>query len=213
MADFYENDDVRIAAVRLGPWETNCYTVTCRHTADSLVVDAPGDVDAVMGPLESTTPRYLLLTHDHPDHVLALRELRERLGVPLAAHEADASELEIKPDRLLRDGETLRLGKTSLTVLHTPGHTPGSVCFSLPGFLLAGDTIFPGGPGKTFHPDGFRDIISSIKGKIFTLPDDTLILPGHGGTITVADARKEYQAFAARPHREDLYGDVLWSTA
>jgi hydroxyacylglutathione hydrolase len=95
-------------------------------------------------------------------------------------------------------------------VLHTPGHTPGSLCFKIGRYLFVGDTIFPGGPGHTDTPDDFRKILASITGKIFTLPGNTLILPGHGDGTTVRKAREEYAVFASHPHIEELSGDVLW---
>jgi hydroxyacylglutathione hydrolase len=98
-------------------------------------------------------------------------------------------------------------------VLHTPGHTPGSLCFKITRYLFAGDTIFPGGPGHTDTPDDFREILTSITGKILTLPDSTLILPGHDDGTTVKKAREEYKVFASHPHPPDLSGDVLWLSA
>jgi glyoxylase-like metal-dependent hydrolase (beta-lactamase superfamily II) len=95
-------------------------------------------------------------------------------------------------------------------VLHTPGHSPGSICFLTGNILLAGDTIFPGGPGKTGSPDDFREIIHSLEQKIFVLPDDTKIFPGHGEPTTVKDAKQEYAVFSGKSHNPDLYGDVLW---
>ncbi|MCJ7605677.1 MAG: MBL fold metallo-hydrolase, partial [Dehalococcoidales bacterium] len=192
---------------------TNTYTVVCQETLESLIIDAPGDPDAVIRMLKGTLPRYILLTHNHPDHIGSLAELHSRLAVPLAAHAADAVGLAVQPDILLNDGDTLDLGKLKVRVLHTPGHTPGGLCFHIGDYLLAGDTIFPGGPGKTWMPDDFKEIIISITGKIFRLPEDTLILPGHGENTTVAKARAEYDGFASRPHGDDLCGDVLWASA
>jgi hydroxyacylglutathione hydrolase len=211
MTRVFENETIRIDRATLGPWETNCYAVICPGTGDSLVVDAPDEPDTIAALVAGTTPRYLLLTHNHPDHVLVLAELREKLGVPLLGHAADADGLPVGFDRILQDGDTLDLGAATLTVLYTPGHTPGSVCLYSPGFLLAGDTVFPGGPGKTFSPDGFRELLTSIRDKILALPDETVILPGHGEGTTVGAVRKEYQVFTALPHPDDLYGDVTWT--
>jgi hydroxyacylglutathione hydrolase len=202
--------DILIRRLVLGPYETNCYIIVCKKTQDSLVVDAPADASAIIDALQGTTPRYILLTHDHYDHTGTLASLRSRLKVPLAAHAADSTTLKIPPEIVLKDGDTLTLGNLDIEVLHTPGHTPGSLCFRIGRYLIAGDTIFPGGPGKTWSPGDFREILNSITGKVLDLPEETLIFPGHGEGTTVSKSREEYAAFAARPHPDNLYGDVLW---
>jgi glyoxylase-like metal-dependent hydrolase (beta-lactamase superfamily II) len=111
---------------------------------------------------------------------------------------------------LLEDGNIVSFGKVTLNVLHTPGHTPGSICFITGNILLAGDTIFPGGPGKTGTSDDFRQIIQSLEQKIFMLPDDVKIYPGHGEPTTVKKAKEEFAFFSAKSHDANLCGDVLW---
>jgi len=202
--------DIKIERLKLGPWETNAYTVTCLETKQSALVDAPDDADRIMESLKGTVPRFILLTHDHTDHVGALAEMRSRLKVPLAAHTRDSAYLKPAPERLLGDGDTLVLGNLKLEVMHTPGHTPGSLCFKVGRFLLAGDTIFPGGPGHTGTPSDFKKIIKSLTEKIFVLPDDTEIYPGHGDSTVVKKSKEEFAAFSARPHAPNLCGDVLW---
>jgi len=95
-------------------------------------------------------------------------------------------------------------------VLHTPGHTPGSLCFRVGRYLISGDTIFPGGPGRTSSPDDFKQIIKSITEKIFVLPDDTQIYPGHGNSTVLKNEKEEFAVFASRPHEPNLCGEVLW---
>ncbi len=204
---------IRIDKLTLGPYETNAYIVVCRQTGESLVVDAPARASAIIASLKETRPRYILLTHDHYDHTGVMVSLRSRLKVPLATHEASSYQLKTPPEILLKDGDTMALGKLRVDVMHTPGHTPGSLCFKIAEYLFAGDTIFPGGPGHTDSPDDFREILTSITQKIFMLPGETLILPGHGDGITVEKAREEYTVFASRPHPPDLFGDVLWLSA
>jgi len=111
---------------------------------------------------------------------------------------------------LLNEGDVLWLGELEFTILHTPGHTPGSLCFRVGRYLLSGDTIFPGGPGKTSSSDDFRQIIKSITKKIFVLPDDTRIYPGHGDSTVLRKEKDEFAVFVSRPHARDLHGDVLW---
>ena len=185
-----EDDAIQIERLELGPFGTNAYIVTSRGTRDSALVDAPAEASIIVDKLKNTTPKYILLTHNHMDHVGALDQLRAELKIPLAAHSADARNLNSPPERLLDNGDTVRLGELKFTVLHTPGHTPGSLCFRVGRYLISGDTIFPGGPGKTSSPDNFKQIIKSITEKIFVLPDDTQIYPGHGNS-TVLKKEKE----------------------
>jgi len=95
-------------------------------------------------------------------------------------------------------------------VLHTPGHTPGGLCFLTDKYLIAGDTLFPGGPGKTQSPADFRRIIESITQKLFELPEDTQVFPGHGEATTIKEAKQQYEVFSTRPHDPNLHGDVVW---
>ena len=117
------------------------------------------------------------------------------------------------PELLLSDGDTISFGNLKLEVLHTPGHTPGSLCFKVGRYLISGDTIFPGGPGKTRSPDNLREIIKSITEKIFVLPEDTPIYPGHGGSTVLKKEKDEFAVFSSRSHNPDLCGDVLWLSA
>jgi glyoxylase-like metal-dependent hydrolase (beta-lactamase superfamily II) len=100
-----------------------------------------------------------------------------------------------------------------MTVLHTPGHSPGSICLLTGKHLFVGDTLFPGGPGHTRTPSAFKQLIESITQKLLVLPEDTRVYPGHGRDTTIEKAKGEFTAFAKRPHAADLCGDVLWRTA
>ena len=213
MVTIINDVEIRIEKLTLGPYQTNAYIVVCRKTGESLVVDAPAGASEIIDGLDGTQPRYILLTHDHFDHTGVLDSLRSELKVPLATHVESSRQLKTPPEMLLNDGNNLSLGNLKIDVLHTPGHTPGGLCFKIGKYLLAGDTIFPGGPGKTFSPGDFSQILNSITEKIYTLTDDTLILPGHGDNITVKKSREEYAVFASRPHRDDICGDILWLSA
>ena len=205
-----KNDQIQIYRLELGPYSTNSYILTCRKTNESVVVDAPGDVDLVLAQLNKTHPQFLLMTHDHFDHMGGLLELKSALDIPVAAHLADASDLPLKPDLFLNDGDEISMGAVKLRVLYTPGHTPGSICFLIGNYLIAGDTLFPGGPGKTQTPNDFRQIVKSISEKLFGLPEDTKVYPGHGEATTIGREKKLFQLFSARPQDPELHGDVLW---
>ena len=144
------------------------------------------------------------------DHIGALAELKSKLRIPIGAHRLDANGLPLRPELLLSEGEEVSCGNMSLKVLHTPGHTPGSLCFLIGKYLISGDTIFPGGPGKTKSPADLKQIIESITGKILILPDDTEIYPGHGDSTLLRKEKREFAIFSSRSHDPDLFGDVLW---
>jgi len=210
MTIIVEDSTMRIEKLELGPFGTNAYIATCLRSQDSALIDAPAEANIIKSKLKDTAPQYILLTHSHMDHTGALSQLRAELKVPLAAHNSDGKNLTPSPELLLNDGDTVRLGELKFTVLHTPGHTPGSLCFSIGRYLISGDTIFPGGPGKTSSPDDFKEIIRSITDKIFALPDDTQIYPGHGNSTVLKNEREKFAVFASRRHETSLCGDVLW---
>ena len=144
-----EDNGIWVEKLELGQFGTNAYILGCPKTQDSALVDAPAEANVIIDKLKNTTPKYILLTHNHIDHIGALAGLRVELKVPVAAHASDTSNLTPPPEILLNDGDVIRVGESKLTVLHTPGHTPGSLCFRIGRYLISGDTIFPGGPGKT----------------------------------------------------------------
>jgi glyoxylase-like metal-dependent hydrolase (beta-lactamase superfamily II) len=210
MAVVIKDDDIQIEKLELAPFGTNAYIVVCLQTKASLLVDAPGEADTILDRLQGTNPKYILLTHNHRDHVGVLDELRSKLGVPLVAHTSDSGGLSSPPEMLMGDGDTILLGNLKFEVLHTPGHTPGSLCFKVGRYLLSGDTIFPGGPGRTGSPDAFRQIVKSITEKIFILPDDTPVYPGHGDSTVLKKEKDEFAVFSSRPRDPEFHGEVAW---
>ena len=210
MAIMVKDDDVQIERLELGTFGTNAYIVICQKTRDSVLIEAPGEAGTIMDRLQGTNPRYILLTHNHMDHTGALAEIHSKLKVPLAVHSLDAGNLPSPPEMRLNDGDTISFGNLNFEVLHTPGHTPGSLCFRAGKYLISGDTIFPGGPGKTWAPGTFQQIIKSITERIFILPDDTRIYPGHGNATVLKKEKDEFAIFASRSHNPNLCGDVLW---
>ena len=213
MTTVVNDDRIRIEKLELGPFGTNAYILVCSETGESVVVDAPGGADKILEVLENTQPQMILITHNHMDHTGALSELKKTLGVPIAVHADDADELPVAADQFLNNGDLIAFGKIQLTVLHTPGHTPGSLCFLAGNVLIAGDTIFPDGPGRTSSPADFKLIVDSLTAKIFVLPDETQIFSGHGNPTVLKTEREAFKAFSAKSHKPNLCGDVLWSSS
>jgi len=209
-----DDAELKIERLTLSTYEANAYIVICPQTGKSALIDVPPGARTIVSHLKGTQLEWILLTHNHIDHTGGLRATRERIPAAVAIHQADNSEkLPVAADMVLNDGDKLLVGNVRIEVIFTPGHTPGSVCFKTGRYLLAGDTLFPGGPGHTDSPEAFKSIIKSITEKLFLLPDDTMVLPGHGGAINIGDAKKEYTDFASREHFPYLCGDVLWAAS
>lgn len=163
-----------------------------------LVVDAAHDAGAILGAVGDRELIAIVCTHAHNDHVSAAPELADRSGAPVLLHPDDRvlwdmTHPDRPPDRPLADGDSLAVGGLTLTVLHTPGHSPGGVCLHAPdlGVLFSGDTLFHGGPGATGRSfSDFPTIVASIRERLLTLPGDTLVHTGHGEDTTIgAEAR------------------------
>ena len=180
------------------PLENNVYLITCTATKASLIVDAAGDPDAVIALAEGTDVKGVATTHGHWDHHGAIPNVTDTLDVPFMLHSADVDLAGKEPEFLLVEGP-LSVGDSEVQILHTPGHTQGSVCILLPGVVITGDTLFPGGPGATrFDHSSFDTIIESITSKLFTLPDDTVVLPGHGDSTTIGTERPQLSEWIER---------------
>jgi hydroxyacylglutathione hydrolase len=209
-----DTSDLRIERLETGSWATNCYIVVCPQTGDSVLIDVPPGARTIVKHLQGTNLRYILLTHSHIDHYTGLKATRDRIKAPVAVHAADSRKwLPFPPEILLTDGDVITAGKVHIEALYTPGHTPGSMCFRVGDHLLAGDTLFPGGPGRTPTPADFGQMVRSLKEKIFVLPDRTRIYPGHGPATTLGKEKREFAMFASRHHDPTLCGDVVWLTS
>jgi glyoxylase-like metal-dependent hydrolase (beta-lactamase superfamily II) len=210
-----EDPTLLIKDLVVGPIGANCIILGCETTRQAAVIDPGDDADRILKALadEKLTVTAIINTHGHFDHVGANKRLKEATGADIMIHEADASMLqelsitamafglraENSPpaDRLLADGDTITFGEKSLTVLHTPGHTPGGVTLYCKeeNVAFAGDTLFYGSIGRTDLPGGnYGTLISSIKAQLFELPDDTVVYTGHGPKTTIG-TEKQYNPF------------------
>ena len=207
-----------------GPISNNAFILVDDASKDAAVIDAVTEHEQTLAAVAElgATVKMVLITHGHFDHLMGFAELRAAVDAPFYMHKADAkmatesphSKETFDPKRIdvhLRGGETIPLGQTLIDVMHTPGHTPGSLCFYAEPFCLVGDTLFPGGPGHTTSNKNLRELIASITREIYALPDGTILFNGHGEDTTVGASHDEYRQFARRDHDGSLYGDVLWN--
>ena len=195
----------------LGPYANNGFVLVDKASSQSAIIDAVAEIDQVIEAAAGTDLRFVLFTHAHVDHVWSFDALKQATAAPFHMHAAEPNVDHSRIDVHLQGGETLQLGSTALRVIHTPGHTPGSLCYHAPSLCVVGDTLFPGGPGRSGSAEELQTMIRSIREKLFALPDETVLLPGHGDNGTIAQSQAEYAGFAEREHDPDLHGDVLWS--
>ncbi|MCB0987250.1 MAG: MBL fold metallo-hydrolase [Microthrixaceae bacterium] len=189
-----------IHKVVVGPMDNNVYVLRCRTTGDAVLIDAANEHDRLLELCRTLGVRQVLETHGHWDHIQAVTQLRDAgYGVHVTAE--DAAMLP-SYDALLTHDEVIGVGDLRLHTIHTPGHTPGSMCFRLEGapILFSGDTLFPGGPGNTsFEGGDFATIITSIEDRLFSpISSDTLVLPGHGDQTTIGAESPHLQEWIDR---------------
>jgi glyoxylase-like metal-dependent hydrolase (beta-lactamase superfamily II) len=197
----WSNADVEVHKVVVGPVDNNVFVLKCRNTGDSVLIDAANEHELLLELCQSLNVRRVLETHGHWDHIGAVPQIREA-GYEVGVTALDAPMLkEVGYDVFLDDKEVIEIGRMRLHAIHNPGHTPGSISFAVEGtpLLFTGDTLFPGGPGATKFPGGdFEAIIRSIESKLFTFPDDTIVLPGHGLDTTIGTERPHLDEWIAR---------------
>lgn len=212
--EVFEDGALRLTRLGpLGPFANNAYVIADRDAGEALIVDMPSQSEQVLEAVVGLRVLGVLLTHTHPDHWADYEAVKAATGAPVLCHPAEHLMPAERIDKPIADGDHLSVGGFSVAVLHTPGHTPGSCCFLTGRYLISGDTLFPGGPGHSTSPQALQETIASITERLYSLPDDTLVLPGHGDNTTIGRSRREYAAFAARSHPPDLHGDVLWQSS
>jgi glyoxylase-like metal-dependent hydrolase (beta-lactamase superfamily II) len=183
----------------IGPFENNIFTLSDRVSGEGYIVDAGYEPQQVAHSVKDVHVRGILITHGHHDHHEHVDELRELVGAPVLIGADDSGMLASRPDGHLLDGQHLPFGSYALEIIHTPGHTPGSMCLLVHGHLFTGDTLFPGGPGNTQQdPERFARIIRSIRERLFSLPDETVVHPGHGRDTSIGAERPHLDEWIAR---------------
>lgn len=197
----WSDSDLEVHRVVVGPYDNNVFVVRCRATGEAALIDAANEHELLLELCERLGVRRVLETHGHWDHIQAIPALREA-GYEVGITAADAPRLvDVGYDVFLDDAEVIEIGRVRLDSIHTPGHTAGSISFGVRGapLLFTGDTLFPGGPGNTAMDGGdFAAIIASIDDRLFTLPADTIVLPGHGLETTIGAERPQLAAWVER---------------
>ena len=200
----------------------NAYLLTCRSTNKSAIIDTPDKPHELIDAAKNTDVQAILITHNHWDHIEGFDLVTSKFEVPvgIGANDADAiadrdgyrDPIDVSQDSILQ------IGEITLRCVETPGHTPGSTSYVLPGenpgatpHVFTGDTLFPGGPGKTSSPEALDQTIQSIVSQLHVLPGETIVMPGHGDFTTIAKSAEEYAIFASKPRDPELFGDVAWT--
>ena len=192
------DSEIFVKQLVVGPLAVCCYLVGYSETKETAIIDPGGDEDLIINTIKrmSLKPVIIINTHAHPDHTAGNQTLKQVFNIPIAMHESDAGSFlnqanlflgsivgalpTPQPDILLKNGNNVVLGPISLKVIHTPGHTPGSICLYYPGHVFTGDTLFVKAVGRTDLPGGsWETLIKSIKTRLFTLPEETIVWPGH----------------------------------
>ncbi|MFJ7242389.1 MBL fold metallo-hydrolase [Streptomyces olivaceus] len=195
-ADVHELKDLMITKVAVGPMNNNAYLLRCRATDEQLLIDAANDAHTLLGTIGDDGIASVVTTHRHGDHWQALAEVVAATGARTYAGRYDAEGIPVPTDVPVGDGDTIRVGDVELTARHLVGHTPGSIVLVYDDphghpHVFTGDCLFPGGPGRTTQPEDFQSLMDGLETKVFTLPDEAWIYPGHGDDTTLGDERPQ----------------------
>jgi len=196
----FQDSQAEIHRLVVGPMDNNVFVLRCRQSGEAVLVDAANEHDKLLDLCRRLNVGKVLETHGHWDHIQAVPAVRDA-GYDVGVTADDAGMLP-SYDFLIEDDSVIKVGRLRLRTILTPGHTPGSICFQVEGspVLFSGDTLFPGGPGATRFPGAdFTTIIRSIEDRLFTrLPDDVIVMPGHGEDTTIGTERPHLQEWIDR---------------
>lgn len=209
----FEDGDTRIVKIGpMGPYGNNAYLVSDTAKKETLLVDMPLEERALIDAIEADGGvRTVIATHWHPDHWMTYDPVRKATKARVLVGSREINIPEERIDGRLDDGDEVRVGAVRVRILHTPGHTPGSISLHIGRAVISGDTLFDGGPGKTFAKGDLETLIKSIVDKLHPLPDDTVVLPGHGAKTSIGESKRGYAAYVKHPAKAGFFGDVEWA--
>lgn len=203
-ADVQSAGDLRVTKVAVGPMSNNAYLLRCELTGEQVLVDAANEAGRLLELAGDEGLARVVTTHRHGDHWQALEEVVAATGARTVAGELDADELPVTVDERVEAGSRVRVGSCELEVIHLRGHTPGSIALAYDDpdgivHLFTGDSLFPGGVGKTWSEPDFAQLIDDVEERIFDrFPDDTHVYPGHGDDTTLGTERPHLQEWRER---------------
>ncbi len=212
MIEIYNAFGLKIRTCQVGPWGLNAYALVCCKSRKSVLIDPGADPEALERLLAESDPVAIVLTHTHSDHTGALAQMRKRLKVPVMAHPGDAAHrVNLDADRWLHHGSTVDVGILQINVDHTPGHSADQISLLVEDHPVAmvGDTIFQGGPGKTWSAEEFRITLKTLHKIVLSWPNETRCYPGHGPEFCLGDTRKDIEKFLNKDHGS-FFGDATW---
>lgn len=195
----------------MGPYGNNAYIIRDVEAGVSLLVDMPLEEGPLLDAIAADGGvKQVIATHWHPDHWATYDAVRAATGAPVHVGAAEVNIPEERIDGRLDDGAEVLVGSVRVEVLRTPGHTPGSISLRAGGAVITGDTLFFGGPGKTFAAGDLETIMASIQARLLPLPPETAVFPGHGGDTTIEASRRGVAAYLRSPKPSGFFGDVEW---
>lgn len=203
-ADLRELPQLTITKLAVGPMDNNAYLLRCRATGEAVLIDAAAEADRILEMIGEDGLARVVTTHRHQDHWQALAEIVGQTSAHTVAHPDDADELPVSVDEPVTHGSTVRVGDCALTVIHLRGHTPGSIALRYDDpeghtHLFTGDSLFPGGVGKTWSDEDFRTLFGDVSERVFgALADDTWVYPGHGKDTTLGAERPNLSQWGER---------------
>ena len=210
MKPHFKSSNFLFHKIKSGPFDNNSYVLICPQTNQSVLIDTPADPHVLIAIASTTIVTRILITHNHSDHIAGFDSVIDSFNVPVNISNFDSHALDYNFKEDLNDESAILFGNLSLQVLFTPGHTAGSTCFYMDGHLFSGDTLFPGGPGKTQSEDHLNQIIDSISGKLFSLPEETIFYPGHGDDGELSESISEYEIYKSKNVHSQTFGDIEW---
>ena len=192
-----------VAKLAVSEMANNAYLLRCTATGEALLIDAAAEPEALRALIADADLRTVVTTHGHWDHHRALPDVVEATGAQTVAHAADAADLPVPVQRTVEHGDSVSVGEQTLEVVHLRGHTPGSIALVWRGsgddvHVFTGDSLFPGGPGRTTRPWDFRSLMDDLEARIFPMPDETWVYPGHGRDTTLGAERPHLAEWRAR---------------